>query len=359
MPFLSFITKWFITLWRNVFGRLSSVNMQVTTLPLLSAEEVADLAEELAQSHGKVSPNLKQSQALRQGEQASQFMGAGLEYEESRMYQPGDEIRRINWRLMARTGKAYTKLFQEEREENWFILVDHRASMRFGTRKRLKATQAVRVAGYFAWMAQQTSVPVAVGRLAEGFEQSQIFEGKSIYSHVMQKLCEPCPPVDFSQNIPQEEPAFNDVLIKLTAQLQPGSRLLLISDFDDIDAQTTEVLTALQDKVFIKAVWVKDIAEVELPNIEGLQLQSMHNNQVYTISDATQRQNYQAWSMQYQTEIYQKLTQAGVEVYSVFADESIEQIMLSLHSDNRNKGAESLDNAAYVNSSSLEAESYG
>ncbi|GAB6068924.1 hypothetical protein JCM30760_00210 [Thiomicrorhabdus hydrogeniphila] len=354
MPFLTLITKWLTTVWQNVFGRLSQVNMQVTTQPLLSAEEVTDLAEELAQSHGKLSPNLKQSQALRQGEQASKFMGAGLEYEESRMYQPGDEIRRINWRLMARTGKAYTKLFQEEREENWFILVDHRASMRFGTRKRLKATQAVRVAGYFAWMAQQTSVPVAVGRLAEGFEQSQIFEGKSIYSHVMQVLCEPCPPVDS----PHAEPSFNDVLIKLTAQLQPGSRLLLISDFDDINAQTTEILTALQDRVFIKAVWVKDIAEVQLPNIEGLQLQSMQNQQVYNVSGAMQRQNYQAWSMQYQADIYQKLTQAGVEVYSVFADESIAQIMHSLHSDNRNKGVQPLDNAAYVNSSSSEAESY-
>jgi len=354
MPFLTLITKWLTAVWQNVFGRLSPVNMQTTTQPLLSVEEVAVLAEELAQFHGKLSPNLKQSQALRQGEQASQFMGAGLEYEESRIYQPGDEIRRINWRLMARTGKAYTKLFQEEREENWFILVDHRASMRFGTRKRLKATQAVRVAGYFAWIAQQTSVPVAVGRLAEGFEQSQIFEGKSIYSHVMQVLCEPCPPV----SAPQIEPSFNDVLIKLTTQLQPGSRLLLISDFDDVDAQTTEVLTALQDRVFIKAVWIKDIAEVQLPNIEGLQLQSMHSQQVYNITDAAQRQNYQAWSMQYQADIYQKLTQAGVEVYSVFADESISQITHSLHADNRNNLISSLPKSPDLEPSFFEREHY-
>jgi len=239
---------------------------------------------------------------------------------------------------MARTGKAYTKLFQEEREENWFILVDHRASMRFGTRKRLKATQAVRVAGYFAWIAQQLSIPVAVGRLAEGLEQSPIFEGKSIYSQVMQLVCKPCPPVNQQQmTASSAEPSFNDVLIKLTAQLSPGSRLILISDFDDVNQQTTEVLTALQARVSIEAIWIKDIAETQLPDIEGLQLQSMHNQQVYDIADESQRANYQAWSMQYQSKIQSNLNQAGVGTYSVYTDESTLKMMQSLQVENKNK----------------------
>jgi len=78
MPLLRFITKWLIRLWQNVFGRLSKVSMQTTAQPLLSVEEVSNFAEELAQLNGKLSPNLKQSQALRQGEKASQFKGAGL-----------------------------------------------------------------------------------------------------------------------------------------------------------------------------------------------------------------------------------------------------------------------------------------
>ena len=338
MPLLKLILGLFNTFWRNFSQRLTLPSSQLANLPILSMNEITAFAEELAQTNGKLAANNKQSEALRQGEQTSQFMGAGLEYEESRLYQPGDEIRRINWRLMARTGKAYTKLFQEERQENWFILVDHRASMRFGTRKRIKAAQAARVAGYYAWLAQQMSIPVAAGRLAEGLEQSPIFEGKSIYSQVMQLVCKPCPPVNQQQmKTSPTEPSLNDVLIKLTAQLSPGSRLILISDFDDVDQQTTEVLTALQARVSIEAIWIKDIAETQLPDIEGLQLQSMHNQQVYDIADESQRANYQAWSMQYQSQIQLNLNQAGVGVYSVYTDESTLEMMHSLHAENKNK----------------------
>ncbi|MDX1351544.1 MAG: DUF58 domain-containing protein [Thiomicrorhabdus sp.] len=321
--------QWFV----SSSGLLSSINVTVYQ-PILSSPEITRFAEQLAQSSSKVSANLKQSEALRQGEQTSQFMGAGLEYEESRAYQPGDEIRRINWRLMARTGKAYTKLFQEERQENWFILVDHRASMRFGTRKRLKATQAARVAGYFAWLAQQMNIPVACGRLAEGFVQSPIYEGKSIYSHVMEFISQPCPPI---MNETQIEPSLNDVLISLTGQLQPGSRLIVISDFHDIDPRTTELLTALQSRVAIKAVCIQDIAETQLPDIEGLQLQSMVDQQVYAFADAEQRLNYQAWSVDYHNAIQQMLNQAAVGVYSVFAHEALSNMLLSLNVANKNK----------------------
>lgn len=339
MQLFKLISHFVALVWRKVrqwlvlSGDLTPSIGQRLYQPILSSAEITDFAEQLAQASSKVSPNLKQSEALRQGEQTSQFMGAGLEYEESRPYQPGDEIRRINWRLMARTGKAYTKLFQEERQENWFILVDHRASMRFGTRKRLKATQAARVAGYYAWIAQQMGIPVATGRLAEGFEQSRIFEGKSLYSHVMEFVSKPCPPANNDSRI---EPSLNDLLVSLTAQLQPGSRLILISDFHDVDQRTTEVLTALQSRVAIKAVWVKDIAETQLPAIEGLQLQSTVNQQVYAIADAEQRSNYQAWSIQYQTEIQHAMNQAAVGVYSVYAHESLAEMMLSLSVANKN-----------------------
>lgn len=301
--------------------------------PILSMDEITDLAETLGKTVGKLSPNLKQSESIRQGEQTSNFMGAGLEYEESRPYQPGDEIRRINWRLMARTGKAYTKLFQEERQENWFILVDHRASMRFGTRLRLKATQASRIAAYFTWIAQQAGIPVATGRIAQGLEQSPTFEGKSMYSQVMQILSQPCPPI----NDVKFEPVLNDVLLSLVNQLKAGSRLMVISDFHDLNAQTTEVLTALQERIEIKAICVQDIAETDLPNMDGLQLQSIVNGQIYDMASASQKAHYQAWSNRYQRQIHQSLNQANVATYTVHAHESIEQIMVALSGENPQK----------------------
>ena len=333
MSSVKLISSLFLKLWQRLKqNTVLSVSNQ-TAFPILSATEIVEYAESLARTAGKIPPNFKQSDALRQGEQSSRFMGAGLEYEESRAYQMGDEIRRINWRLMARTGKAYTKLFQEERQENWFILVDHRSSMRFGTRKRLKATQAARVAGYYAWQAQQAGIPVSTGRLAEDFVFSPIYEGKLTYANVMQAICKPCPPMANKNN---SEPELNDVFLSLTARLQPGARLIVISDFHDVNQRTAEILTALQDRVKIKTVWIKDMSEVALPDIEGLQLQSMVDNQVYEVTNERQRESYQAWSAHYQHAIQSLLQKANVSLYSLYAHDSLLQLSQALSAANMN-----------------------
>ncbi|HHT00903.1 MAG TPA: hypothetical protein ENK73_08635 [Thiomicrospira sp.] len=204
--------------------------------------------------------------------------------------------------------------------------------MRFGTRTHLKATQAVRVAGFYAWLAQQAGLPVSTGRLAESFISSPIYEGNQSYAQVMQAISKPCPPLANDSHV---EPHLNDVLLSLTARLQPGTRLIVISDFHDVDKRTTEILTALQDKIKIKAVWVKDMSETQLPDIEGLQLQSMVNNRVYEIANASQRERYQAWSDQYQFQIQSVLQHANVTLYSVFAHESLLQLSESLNSPNQ------------------------
>ena len=79
------------------------------------------------------------------GQYHSAFKGRGIEFEEVRPYQPGDDVKSIDWRVTARTGHAYTKLFQEERERPVVILTDMRAMMQFGTRNRFKANLAAEV----------------------------------------------------------------------------------------------------------------------------------------------------------------------------------------------------------------------
>jgi uncharacterized protein (DUF58 family) len=93
------------------------------------------------------------SRATRVGTQTSRLYGRGMDYAESRAYQPGDDVRRLDWRLTARSGRLHTKLFQEEREGQLLILFDQHASMRFGTRVRFKSVQAARAAALAAWYA--------------------------------------------------------------------------------------------------------------------------------------------------------------------------------------------------------------
>ena len=100
--------------------------------------------------------------ALQAGDYQSAFKGRGMEYDESRLYQPGDDIRNIDWRVTARTGKAHTKLFREERERPVHLWVDFRAPMFFATRGKFKAVIAAELAGLFAWTGLRNDKVIAL-----------------------------------------------------------------------------------------------------------------------------------------------------------------------------------------------------
>lgn len=85
------------------------------------------------------------------GNYSSPFKGRGLNFDEVRPYQPGDDIRNIDWNVTARTDKVHTKVFKEERERPVFIIVDLRSSLYFGTRHCLKSVTAAKAAALFAW----------------------------------------------------------------------------------------------------------------------------------------------------------------------------------------------------------------
>lgn len=84
---------------------------------------------------------------------ASVFRGRGMEFEETRYYQEGDEIRHMDWRVTARTGVPHLKLFAEERERAAVLCIDASRHMQFGTRGTLKSVQAARAAALLGWAA--------------------------------------------------------------------------------------------------------------------------------------------------------------------------------------------------------------
>jgi uncharacterized protein (DUF58 family) len=91
--------------------------------------------------------------SLQSGGYLSHFKGRGMEFDEARLYQHGDDIRSIDWKVTARTGKTHTKLFREEREKPVFISVDNRPAMQFATRGVFKSVQALKLAALLAWAA--------------------------------------------------------------------------------------------------------------------------------------------------------------------------------------------------------------
>lgn len=208
---------------------------------------------------------LEQRQA---GDVASRYRGAGLDYAESRPYQAGDEPRFMHWSVTARTGKAHVKQFREERRPAVFIVLDRRSNMRFGTRARLKAAQAARVAALIAFAAAQNGWAVAGVTL----ETPPRWFPASTDSHAawefVRHAAAACPPTSAS-----DEPSLTHILHLLAPQLVRGTHVYLLSDFADLDGACEAQLLPLLQHHPLFAVQVLDAAEGELPDAGRLTLQ--------------------------------------------------------------------------------------
>ena len=87
------------------------------------------------------------------GRYASRLRGRGLNFEELRRYQPGDDIRTIDWKVTARTRDPYVRVYSEEKDRQVLLVVDQRINMFFGTRQKLKSVTAAELAALGAWRA--------------------------------------------------------------------------------------------------------------------------------------------------------------------------------------------------------------
>lgn len=230
------------------------------------------------------------------GDNRSTYRGYGLDYEESRPYQPGDEPRYINWPLAARTGELYMKVFREERGPGVFIVVDRRTSMRFGTRTRLKVTQAARVASCIAIGAEidhATVGGVVLNAAPQGQQWIKQARGEPAAQTLIHAACSACPPATLPAET-QHDPAqhgevdFGQLLDMLDAILIPGTRLYLISDFIDLQPEHRARLMQLSTQHQVHAIHIIDPAEQHLPRVGMARIQAITGSQTQTIdTDAT------------------------------------------------------------------------
>src|SRR5262249_54987614 len=102
--------------------------------------------------------------SLLAGRHASRLRGRGLNFDEIRRYQPGDDIRQIDWKVTARTRKTHSRVYTEERERTTLLLVDQRLSMFFGSVRSMKSVTAAEAAALAAWrvLSQQDRVGAVV-----------------------------------------------------------------------------------------------------------------------------------------------------------------------------------------------------
>jgi uncharacterized protein (DUF58 family) len=122
------------------------------------------------------------------GSYHSVFKGRGLAFDEVRSYQPGDDVRFIDWNVTARTGEPYVKVFREEREMTVMLLVDASASQRFGTRVARKSDIVAEIAAVIAFSAIKNNDRVGLVLFTD--EVERVVSPKKGAKHVMRVVAE-------------------------------------------------------------------------------------------------------------------------------------------------------------------------
>jgi len=184
-----------------------------------------------------------------------------MEFDESRAYQPGDDVRAIDWRVTARTGRTHTKLYHEERERPVLLLVDARPMMRFGTRDAFKSVQAARAAATIAWAARDGGdrvggivlSPSGRRELPPGHSHGRLLAFlRAVSNATAETATTPGPPLA-------------DALLRLERVARAGTSVFVLSDFADLDAGAERVLARLARRCELGCVLVYDALETAAP----------------------------------------------------------------------------------------------
>jgi uncharacterized protein (DUF58 family) len=197
------------------------------------------------------------------GSQRSVFRGRGLDFDEVRIYQAGDDIRAIDWRVTARSGQPHTKLFREERERPTLIAVDQRRGMFFGS-QRCKSVLACRLAASLAWAALAAND--RVGGLVFGDQQHRDVRPRRSRQSVLQLLEQLHHHNHLLQHPGPSAGGLARALTELRRIARPGSSVFVLSDFSGDDWPACEQqLGLLARHCDITAILISDPLERELP----------------------------------------------------------------------------------------------
>ena len=240
----------------NSLDRLSLTGVDVSLDDLIALQYVANVLPALP------SANITSSQY---GGHISKLKGRGVEFNEVRAYQSGDDIKSMDWKITARTGKAHTKLFHDERQRPIYLLVDDRANMDFGTKVAFKSVIAAQIAGIFAWMTMQNGdrLGAVISNGIEAIELRPNLRGQGLLP-IFTELAK--------KDRLKGSGYLVDDLIRLRHVVNPGSLIFIISDFNKLGDGFEKHLSILRQHNEVVSCFVYDEFEKTPPTANSYQV---------------------------------------------------------------------------------------
>lgn len=226
------------------------------------------------------------------GARPSPRKGRGMEFSEVRLYQPGDDVRHIDWKVSARSQDTHTKLFSEEHERPVVFVVEQSARLFFASQHCFKSVLALDIMALLAWATLNQED--RVGGLVFGEGAFHWVEPKRqaksllhLFNHALnqnQQLTRP------GQG---DNQAWLRALNQIAPLVHPASRIVLIGDCLNLDSACHAVLRQLAKHTAISAIHCEDPIETTLPSSHSLALSDGETEFYLDGQNTQQQQNYQ------------------------------------------------------------------
>ncbi|WP_077338137.1 DUF58 domain-containing protein [Pseudocolwellia agarivorans] len=214
--------------------------------------------------HGKMSGNY-----------LARSKGRGMEFDEVRHYQTGDDIRAIDWRVTARTGITHTKVFREEVERPVFIATDLNDNMLFGSQLLFKSVQASHLAALVAWHAKERGDRIG-GIVFNQYKHTELkprsrqqgvlhylYSLSNIHQNTSEALFNTHSESDTSKGSAQK--SFDENCGRIRQLSKPGSLVYLITDGNHLSQESLRHLTNISRHCELVVCLISDPLEIELP----------------------------------------------------------------------------------------------
>jgi len=271
------------------------------------------------------------------GEYHSAFKGRGMAFSEVREYQPGDDIRAIDWNVTARFNSPFIKIFEEERELTVMLLADVSASENFGTQKQLKKDLLTEICAVLAFSAIQNNDKIGVILFSDKIEK--FIPPKKGKSHILRIIREL---ISFT---PQSPGTDIDLSLRyLTNAIKKKAIVFLISDFIDEKflnehKRGNDSLRIANKKHDVVALRISDRRESELPNIGLIRIKDAETGKLKWIdtSNSKIRQHYFSTSAKRDMRLKEIFNRSGIDTATIGTSESYIKPLMNLFKKRESK----------------------
>ncbi len=257
------------------------------------------------------------------GEYHSAFKGRGMAFSEVREYNPGDDIRAIDWNVTARFGHPFVKIFEEERELTVMLLVDVSGSGEFGTKTQFKKDLVTELCAVLSFSAIQNNDKIGIIFFSDTIEKFiPPKKGKTHILRIIRELIE-FQPKNSRTNI-------SEALRYLTNVIKKRSICFVISDF--IDKPFEDALKLSNKKHDVVALRIYDQREHEMPDVGLIDLVDAESGKKMTVdtSHTNFRIGYKKMWERRERELAECFARSGVDAAKIRTDESYVQPLMKL-----------------------------